>query len=125
MTASSPRHAADGAPRPRLRPFLALGDAARYRWAVASRALAAIAGGYVLSALCSTALGLWLPLARAEAVITGTLASFAIYAGAVMWVFAARSAGRAWAGLAVPAAVLGAVLWLALRGAAPAVGAAS
>ncbi|KQR50351.1 DUF3649 domain-containing protein [Acidovorax sp. Leaf160] len=118
MTARSPSHPADGATRSRIRLPLLWSDAARCRWAVASRALAAIVGGYVLSALCSTALAMWLPLARAEAVITGTLASFAIYAGAVMWVFAARSAGRAWAGIAVPAAVLGAALWLVVRGAA-------
>ncbi len=108
MTADPPR-TSSGTPR------LRLGDAARHRWAVASRAGAAIGGGYVLAALCSTALALWLPLARAEAVIAGAMASFAVYAGAVMWVFAARTAGRAWAGLAWPAAVLGAAVWLTLR----------
>lgn len=88
----------------------------RYRLAVASRAVAAIAGGYALSALSATALALLLPLARAEAVIAATLASFVIYTCAVMWVFAARSAWRAWAGLAVPSALLAALLWLVQRG---------
>ncbi len=110
MTADTPRPLS-GAPR------LRLSDAARHRWAVVSRAIAAIAGGYVLAALCSTALALWLPLARAEAVTTGALASFAVYAGAVMWAFAARTAGRAWAGIGWPCAVLGAAVWLTLRGA--------
>ena len=97
----------------RRRPMLSEG--AQYRWAVASRALAAIGGGYVLSAVCSTAMALWLPLARAEAVLTGTMASFLVYTGAVMWVFAARTAWHAWAGVAVPSALLGAALWLAQR----------
>ncbi|WP_311223806.1 MULTISPECIES: DUF3649 domain-containing protein [unclassified Acidovorax] len=125
MTAHSSSPSAEGTPRSRLRLPLSLSGSARHRWGVASRALAAIVGGYVLSALCATAMALWLPLARAEAVTTGALASFAVYAGAVVWVFAARSAGRAWVGLALPSAVLGAALWLVLRGAAPAVGAAS
>lgn len=92
-----------------------LGTPLRYRLAVASRALAAIVGGYVLSALVAIAMALWLPLARAEAVITGTLASFVVYTCAVMWVFAARDAWRAWAGLAAPSAVLAIVLWVAQR----------
>jgi len=82
----------------------------RYRLAVASRAVAAIAGGYAVAALSAAALALALPawtgMARSEAVLTGTLASFAVFAGAVMWVFAARTALRAWAGLALSAAVL-------------------
>lgn len=82
----------------------------RYRLAVASRAVAAIGGGYVVAALAAAVLSLWLPLSRAEATLTGTLAAFVIYVCAVMWVFAARNAWRAWFGLAVPAAVLGALL---------------
>ncbi|QTD46359.1 DUF3649 domain-containing protein [Ottowia testudinis] len=79
----------------------------RYRLGVAARALAAIGGGYALSALASVALALWLPVARAEAVTWGLLAAFVVYPLAVMWVFAARSAARAWLGLALPAALLG------------------
>ena len=86
---------------------------ARYRLAVASRALAAIGGGYALSALAATAMALYLPLHRAEAVITGTLASFVVYTCAVMWAFAARNAWRAWGGLVLPCAVLACSLWLA------------
>ena len=92
------------------------GASLRYRLAVASRALAAIVGGYVLSALAAMAMALWLPLARAEAVITGTLISFVVYTCAVIWVFAARDAWRAWAWLAAPSAVLGLLLWLAQQG---------
>lgn len=84
---------------------------ARYRLAVAARAIAAIGGGYALSALAAIALSLHLPLHRAEAVITGTLAAFVLYTVAVMWAFAARTAWRAWIGLAAPCLVLAAWLW--------------
>nr|WP_145545857.1 DUF3649 domain-containing protein [Variovorax boronicumulans] len=86
---------------------------ARYRLAVASRALAAIGGGYALSALAATTAALYLPLHRAEAVITGTLASFVVYTCAVLWAFAARSAWHAWGGLALPCLLLAGGLWLA------------
>jgi hypothetical protein len=85
----------------------------RYRLAVASRALAAIGGGYLLAAAATTVLSLILPLSRSEAVVTATLLSFLVYAGAVIGVFAARNAWRAWAGIAIPTVILalaGAVL---------------
>lgn len=84
----------------------------RYRIGVASRAVAAIGGGYVLTALLVTVLSLSLPGARAEATLAATLVSFALYAAAVVWVFAARSAARAWLGLSVPAAMLALAVWL-------------
>nr|WP_232464703.1 PepSY-associated TM helix domain-containing protein [Bordetella genomosp. 8] len=52
------------------------------------RIVLAIGGGYALAALASVA-ALALPISRPQAVLTGMLASFAIYAGAVVWVFAA------------------------------------
>lgn len=70
-----------------------------------SRIVAAVFGGYALAALASVA-ALALPIDRAQAVLTGMLASFAVYAAAVVWVFAVRSARRAWAGLVVVALVL-------------------
>lgn len=63
-----------------------------------SRIVAALFGGYALGALTSVA-ALALPLAPSEAAFTGMLASFLVYAGAVVWVFAVRSATRAWLGL--------------------------
>jgi hypothetical protein len=91
----------------------------RYRLAVASRAVAAIAGGYGVAALSAAVLALSLPaafgMARSEAAMTGTLASFLVFALAVMWVFAARSALRAWSGLVVMAAPLGLLLLLLTR----------
>jgi hypothetical protein len=67
-----------------------------------SRTVAALFGGYALAALVSVA-ALALPMSRPQAVLTGMLTSFLIYTGAVIWVFAVRSARRAWAGLLLAA----------------------
>ncbi|MDR3397608.1 MAG: DUF3649 domain-containing protein [Pandoraea sp.] len=83
--------------------------------ALVSRIIAAIGGGYVIAALASVAV-LALPMDKSQAVITGMLASFAIYAGAVVWVFAVRSAWRAWAGLLVVAAPLALAAWAVSSG---------
>jgi len=72
------------------------------RAALVSRIIAALFGGYALAALMSLAT-LALPMQRSNAVFTGMLLSFLVYAGAVIWVFAVRSARRAWAGLLVAA----------------------
>ena len=70
-----------------------------------SRIVAAVLGGYALAALTSVAT-LALPMERGEAVLTGMMLSFIVYAAAVIWVFAASSALRAWAGLLVVSAPL-------------------
>ena len=88
----------------------ALADRALRIGALLSRIVAAIFGGYALAALASVAV-LALPMSKPQAVLTGMLASFAIYAAAVIWVFAVRSAGRAWAGLLVVAAPLALMAW--------------
>ncbi|WP_454620603.1 DUF3649 domain-containing protein [Bradyrhizobium cenepequi] len=75
-----------------------------------SRIVAALLGGYALAALSSVAV-LALPMSKPQAVLTGMLASFAIYAGAVIWVFAVRSALKAWAGLIVVAVPLSLAAW--------------
>jgi Protein of unknown function (DUF3649) len=75
-----------------------------------SRIVAALFGGYALAALFSVAV-LALPLSKPQAVLTGMLASFAIYAGAVIWVFAVRSALKAWAGLIIVAVPLLPLAW--------------
>jgi len=91
----------------------ALWDRARnWRWpGVAMRTVAAILGGYGAATLASIVCATMLPLERSEAVLTGMLLSFAVYAGAVVWVFAARTALRAWLGLLVPMAALAAAAW--------------
>jgi len=85
----------------------------RWRLAVASRVLAAVIGGYLLAALASVCLAYFLPLlfqsSRAEAAVLSMTLSFLVYLPAVLWCFACRTPWRAWLGLLVPSAVLGAV----------------
>ena len=89
----------------------------RYRLAVLSRVMAAVVGGYTLTALCTACLALSLPLPRVEAVLSATLPAFLILCLAVIWVFAARSAWLAWFGLIAPCLMLGAgYLWLSGMG---------
>jgi hypothetical protein len=99
--------------------MIAIVDRARRVGPLISRIVAAVGGGYALAALGSVA-ALALPMDTAQAVITGMLSSFAIYAGAVIWVFAVRSALRAWVGLlvaAVPLLLAASFVWAG--GAAP------
>jgi hypothetical protein len=77
-----------------------------------SRIVAAVLGGYAIAALASLAV-LAMPVDRSQAVLAGQTASFALYAGAVIWVFAVRSALRAWAGLLVAAVPLALAGWWA------------
>jgi hypothetical protein len=88
-----------------------------YRLAVASRIIAAVFGGYLVAALTSVCITQWLPLPRADAVVTGMMLSFISYLLAVIWCFACRSAWRAWAGIVLPAAILALIFalgrWLA------------
>ncbi len=86
----------------------------RYRMAVLSRATAAILGGYALASAAAACLAVWLPLGRSDAVTVAQLMSFVVYSCGVIWVFATRSAWRAWAGILGPAALLGG-LFLAHR----------
>ena len=88
--------------------------------ALVSRIVAALFGGYGLAALASVA-ALALPLDRPQAVLTGMQASFLVYAVAVIWVFAARSALRAWSGLLIVAVPLALAAWSvqSLAGTAP------
>jgi hypothetical protein len=82
---------------------------------VLSRTIAALVGGYALASAVTVACSVLLPGARADAVLTGMLSSFAVYLCAFLWAFSASSALRAWLGLALPAlALAGAstlVLW--------------
>ncbi len=75
-----------------------------------ARIVAALFGGYALAALFSVAV-LALPMSKPQAVLTGMLASFAIYAGAVIWVFAVRSALKAWLGLIIVGVPLSLAAW--------------
>lgn len=83
---------------------------ARRHGPLVSRIVAAIAGGYALGALASVA-ALALPMSAPQGVVTGMLVSFVFYTGAVIWVFLARSATRAWLGLAIVAVPLALAAW--------------
>jgi hypothetical protein len=90
----------------------------RYRLDVSARALAAIAGGYALAAGVNVALALALKNTgpREEVVMLATMPSFLVWAGAIVWAFAARNVWRAWAGVMIPAAVVAAAVWLLRSG---------
>jgi hypothetical protein len=80
-------------------------SASSERLSIASRIAAAAFGGYAIATLLSILVSRVLPMARAPSVATAVMLSFAFYAVAVLWVFAARTATRAWLGLLVPATV--------------------
>jgi len=83
-----------------------------YRWAVASRVVAAALGGYALSSAATVLLALLWPAPQAQALLWASMLSFAVYTGAVIWVFTTRSASRAWAGMVIVTAALAALAWL-------------
>ncbi|MGC4071951.1 MAG: hypothetical protein QM760_05445 [Nibricoccus sp.] len=90
----------------------------RYRLAIASRALAAIAGGYAVAAGTNVALTLALKNTgpKEDVIMLATMPSFLVWAGAVIWVFTARTAVRAWLGVAVPGVVVAMVIWFLRSG---------
>ncbi|RMH84324.1 DUF3649 domain-containing protein [Pseudomonas sp. AOB-7] len=65
-------------------------------WSIASRILAALFGGYALAYGFTAFFAVYLPLARADRVVFASLLCFAVWTAAVIYVFAARSALRAW-----------------------------
>lgn len=95
-----------------------LSASARYRWAVFSRVLAASLGGYAFTWAAIVLVALVWPLPRAEAVGAATMLGFAIYATVAMWVFATRSAWRAWAGTVGGTATFAVLAWWLMKGAA-------
>lgn len=92
----------------------------RYRLGVASRALAATAGGYALASVTAALLALTLPLPREESIQAGALISLLVHPAAILWVFAAADAWRAWLGVLVTGLCQGLALAVILltRGAA-------
>ncbi|UID77836.1 DUF3649 domain-containing protein [Stenotrophomonas maltophilia] len=79
------------------------------RWGVLSRSLAAIFGGYVLASMTSVFCAVALPGARGQTVLTGMLLAILVAACAALWVFATRSALRAWVGILAPALLMAAI----------------
>jgi hypothetical protein len=74
---------------------------------VISRVAAAALGGYALAYACTAFLSVVLPLAKSEAVLTASMASFVIYTAAILWAFAAATPIRAWYVLLIPTALFG------------------
>ncbi|HWX49389.1 MAG TPA: DUF3649 domain-containing protein [Roseomonas sp.] len=91
---------------------LSAGPGARRAGGILLRLLAGVGGGYALAALFAMVFSLALPMPRSEAVLTATMASFAVHAGTIVWAFAARGVLRVWLGLALPGLLLGLALWL-------------
>ena len=77
----------------------------RYRLAVASRVVAAVAGGYAVSILFGIALAVTLPLDPADAAVTATLLALLAIPVAAMTCVWARSAARAWGGILIACAL--------------------
>jgi hypothetical protein len=79
---------------------------AAYRWGVASRFLAAAAGGYVLVSMLQVAFMAVLPTDYYKALLFSSQTGYLYWTGIIVWCFATRTALRAWLGLAVVAAPL-------------------
>lgn len=88
----------------------------RYRLAVASRVLAAALGGYAVAAASTRLLSLTWPAPPSQAVMWASMLSFVIWAVAVLWVFATRSAWRAWWGLSAATGLVVLAEWLLRAG---------
>ena len=68
--------------------------------------MAAVLGGYAFALAASLLIIRLLPMAAAEATLTGNLLSFVLYTGAIIWVFSVRQPQRAWLGLMIPTGLL-------------------
>jgi hypothetical protein len=81
--------------------------------AITARVMAALVGGYGVTALAQIALSA--PLARvitrSDAVWLATMLILPVFPGGVIYAFAARSAPRAWLGLGTAMTVLALVRW--------------
>lgn len=72
---------------------------------VASRAFAATVGGFAFTSAAIAAFAFLLPGSLIQNVIWASLSGFALWTGAAIWIFAARTAARAWAGLLLATAI--------------------
>lgn len=63
---------------------------------IGNRCLAAIFGGYLLSAVATILLAQILPLSQVDRVLTAMMLSFTVYTCAVIWVFSVKSTWRYW-----------------------------
>jgi hypothetical protein len=87
------------------------------RWSVFSRVLAAMLGGYGLatsSTLLITQIFIFFTR-ESQAIHSGLLLGFLIYAFAAMWVFSVASAKKAWLGLININLILLGSTWLLIQ----------
>lgn len=87
------------------------------RWAIFSRILAAIFGGYAVAISSSLFIGQSLLhfAGQYQAVHIGLMFTFLIYAFIAMWVFSVSTARRAWLGLFKLNVLLLAGAWLLIQ----------
>lgn len=81
------------------------------RWAVTQRVLASVFLGYILANTLGLMLALGLPVDRLTGILIGTLATFVVWAAAIMWIFAQKSNVRVWLGLLAAIAITGAMAY--------------
>ena len=79
---------------------------------IVSRIAAAAIGGYAVSYYAAAVLSVLLPMARSEAAVTSMLTGLVVFAVAIMWVFNASSASKAWLVLLVLTALFAAIAHL-------------
>jgi Protein of unknown function (DUF3649) len=79
---------------------------AAYRWSVFSRCVAAAVGGYAIVTLLHLAMTVVLPWDVHKSMLFISQTGYLYYTGIIIWCFAARSARRAWLGLALVALLL-------------------
>lgn len=74
-----------------------------YRWSVASRFFAAAIGGYVLVTMLQVAFMALSPTEYYKSLLFASQTGYLYWTGIIVWCFAARTARRAWLGLALVA----------------------
>jgi hypothetical protein len=87
------------------------------RWAVFSRIMAAIFGGYALATASSLFIGQLLlsSVGKYQAIHIGLLLTFIVYACTAMWVFSVSSASKAWISLIKCSVFFVAATWLLMQ----------
>jgi hypothetical protein len=85
---------------------------ALYRWQVFGRILIAVFGGYLFASAVGILLTQILPLPRSSLVMSSILASFALYATAIIWVFSVKHFRTLWIGVAGTLVLLALALFL-------------
>lgn len=81
------------------------------RWYITGRTVAAILLGYMFASTAGLAFALALPGERVTGVLAGTIATFLIWGGAIMWAFAVERTRTVLLGLGGGIVITGALSW--------------